>query len=165
MDKGVGGAFFSLAGDYSRGISGLTKDDSKAIELLLRAGQLGYSEAYYNLGSSYLSGHGIEVDMKKAKHFYELSAMGGYVPARHYLGALEGMAGNDHRAMKHYMIGARAGYKLCLDSVKIGFTNGVVTKDDYASTLRAYQKSIDDMKSGPRDTAEALQTMRTGMFE
>ena len=33
---------------------------------------------------------------------------------------------------------------------------GYVTKDYYANTLRAYQKSVDEMKSEARDEAEAI---------
>jgi len=157
MDKGVGGAFFQLAGYYSRGILGLPQDDAKANELLLRGGQLGYSEAYYNLGASYLLGDGVEIDKKKAMHYLELAAMMGYVPARHNLGCLEGQADNDHRAFKHYILAARSGFKLSLDSVRTGYMDGFVTKDEYASTLRAYQESTGDMKSSARDIAEALQ--------
>ena len=32
--------------------------------------------------------------------------------------------------------------------------SGVVTKDEYANTLRAYQKMKDEMKSDDRDRAE-----------
>ena len=40
-----------------------------------------------------------------------------------------------------------------LDIVKVGFTAGIVTKDEYESTLRAYYKSASDMKSEARDKA------------
>ena len=54
--------------------------------------------------------------------------------------------------MKHYILVARAGHKKSLDSVKEGFTKGFVTKDEYESslTLRAYQKSTDEMKRDMR---------------
>ena len=35
--------------------------------------------------------------------------------------------------------------------MKKGFMSGVVTKEEYESTLRAYQKSVDEMKSEARD--------------
>ena len=37
-----------------------------------------------------------------------------------------------------------------------GFRSGHITKDEYANTLRAYQKSVDEMKSGARDKAEDI---------
>ena len=66
---------------------------------------------------------------------------------------LEGKAGNHERAKKHFLLAARAGHPGSLDSIKRGFVNGLVTKDEYASTLRTYQKITDEMKS---DTREAV---------
>ena len=56
--------------------------------------------------------------------------------------------------MKHFILAARVGYGVALDNVKKGFMNGFVTKDDYANTLRAYQKRQDDIKSDARDKAK-----------
>ena len=81
--------------------------------------------------------------------------MNGSVNARHNLGCDELEAGNEHRAYKHFILAAKAGFKKSLDQVKEGFLDGFVAKDEYASTLRAYQKIQDEMKSDDRDTAQA----------
>ena len=81
--------------------------------------------------------------------------MNGDVYARHNLGGLELQACNYYRAMKHFILAASAGYKDSLDTVKEGFMNGHVSKDQYANTLRAYQKSRGEMESKARDKAEA----------
>ena len=83
--------------------------------------------------------------------------MNGDVLARHNLGCEEEEAGNHHRACKHYILAARAGYKYkdSLDCLKAGFMDGIITKDDYANTLRAYQSRQDEMKSDDRDKARA----------
>ena len=74
---------------------GMPQDYEKANEeLYLRAGELGCSDAYYNLGLAHENGRGVEVDKKKAKHFYELAAMNGSVDARYNLGCFEERAGN-----------------------------------------------------------------------
>ena len=155
MAKGVGGAFFSLAGYYDRGMMGLTQDWAKSNELLLRGGELGYSEAYYNLACSYSNGTGVEVDTNKAKYYYELAAMNGSIKARHNLGCIEGQAGHFCRGMKHLILAARAGYEMSLEAVKKGYMSGLglLTKDEYANTLRAYQKRQKEMKSDARDKA------------
>ena len=57
--------------------------------------------------------------------------------------------------MKHWMIAARAGYEKALKKVGEGYKAGHVTKDEYATTLRAYQCSVDEMKSKQRDIAAA----------
>ena len=68
----------------------------------------------------------------------------------------EGQAGDHNRAYKHYMIAASAGSKPSLDDIKEGYIAGYVTKDEYANTLRAYQKSVDEMKSEARDNVKAI---------
>ena len=86
--------------------------------------------------------------------------MKGDVMARYNLGALEGQTGNHHRATKHFIIAAKAGHTESLDVVKKGFTKGFVTKDEYASTLRAYHESQTEMKSEARDKAADFQAWR-----
>ena len=73
--------------------------------------------------------------------------------ANQRLGCLEGQAGNDQ------LISASAGHTLSLNSVKAGYMDGHVTKDEYANTLRKYQKSQDEMKSEMRDKAQEYALM------
>ena len=155
MEKGNAEAFNNLAGDYTQGILGLPRDRAKANELYLKAGELGCATGYYNLGNSYYAGRGVEVDKKKLMHYHERAAMKGHITARHNLGCSEGNAGNNQRAFKHLLISARTGHKLSLDAVKKGYMLGRVTKEEYANTLREYQKSQDEMKSEARDKAAA----------
>ena len=162
VDAGNAFAIFQLAGYYAQGIKGVQQDEVRANELYLKAGELGCATAYYNLGYAYDEGNGVEINKKKAKNYYEIAAMKGYVAARHNLGLIEGNAGNHHQAMKHFLIAARAGSKLSLDNVKKVYTEGFVTKDEYANTLRAYQKSQDEMKSDAGDKALTVNNERMG---
>ncbi|MDB4430403.1 zinc finger MYND domain-containing protein [bacterium] len=155
MEADNADAFHNLAGYYEDGIKGMPQDFAKANELWLKAGELGCVEAYFKLGFSYNNERGVEMDKKKAMHYYELAAMSGDVHARHNLGFQEGKAGNYHRAMKHFRLAANAGYKKSLDMVKKGYMDGIVTKDEYASTIRAYHQRVDETTSDDRDKAEA----------
>ena len=83
---------------------------------------------------------------KKAKYYWELAAMNGNVNARHNLGCMEVDAGNERRAMKHFIIAAKTGYKKSLNRAKEGYKHGIVTKDEYANTLRAYDTKRDTMR-------------------
>jgi len=58
---------------------------------------------------------------------------------------MEYQAGNYHRAYKHFILSARAGEKDSLEEeeVKEGFMQGMVTKDEFANTLRVNQKIQD----------------------
>lgn len=156
MDKGNGGAFHLLAGLYARGMLGMPQDHRKANELLLRAGELGFVKGYYGLGNSYYNGWGTEADKKKAKYYLELAAINGHIKARHNLGLLENWAGNHQCAIKHFMLAARSGFNESLDAIKQGFMDGMITKDEYAKTLRACHEKQQEMKSDTRDTAAKL---------
>jgi len=81
--------------------------------------------------------------------------MSGDVEARHNIGCMEFEAGNIDRAMKHFLLSAKAGYTDSLDWVEKGFKMGIVTKDEYANTLRAYQERQNEIKSDDRDKALA----------
>ena len=160
MKNGNSVAYYQLAGYYARGIMGMPRDLVKANELYLKAGELGCAEAYSRLGYSYDNGQGAERDEKKARHYWEPAAMMGDAYARYNLGLLEGKAGNHQRAMKHFILAARAGFTQSLDSVKKGFMDGDVTKDEYAGTLLAYHERQTEMKSEARDEAADLEARR-----
>ena len=162
MEKGNAMAYYQFGNYYSQGIYGMPQDWAKANELWLKAGELGCAEAYSKLGYSYDVGNGVEIDKKKAKCYLELAAMKGDVDARHNLGCMEGDAGNEHRAFKHFMLAARSGSTPSLDLVKQGFMAGLVTKHEYGNTLRAYQTRVDEMKSKARDKATMIAKSREG---
>ena len=69
----------------------MPQDYDKAMKLWLRAGELGCCRRIAILAIAYDNGEGVERDMKKAKYYYELAAMGGDVDARHNLGCLRRM--------------------------------------------------------------------------
>jgi len=172
MEKGNAEAFYYHAIHFQRGIHGMPRDWVKANGLYLKAGELGHAPGYHALGKSYAHGSGVEVDKKKAKHYYELAVMNGSVQATYELAALEHRQAiaNEHyeRAKKLYTIAAKAGHEESLELVKKGFMTGVYTKDEYAYTLRAYQKRRDVMKSDERDEAAkvlaALHLRRSQFF-
>jgi len=95
--------------------------------------------------------------MRMTMHYLKLAAIGGDEIARYNLGSTESRQGNNKRAMKHFMIAARAGFDESLNVVGQGYKHGILTKDEYASTLRAYQVSVNEMKSEERTKAAKIQ--------
>ena len=160
MDKGNALAFVALGSCYTSGTHGLPQDHQKAHELFLKSGELGCAGAYYTLGQKFRVGESVEKDVRKAKHYFELAAVMGSLDARYNLGVEDYNAGNHQRAMKHFIISSKAGHETALEGVKKGFLKGLVTKDEYASTLRAYQKIQDEMKSDAREKAAASDSFR-----
>ena len=152
-------AIQNMGGHYSNGSLGLLRDHAKAFELFHRAGELGNAESHYIIAGAYRLGEGVERDEEKAKHYYELAAMGGSAKARHNLGAMEAnrrKAGNKDRALKHFMIAVKDGNLRSLEIIKEIYKCGFATKDDYATTLRSYRAYIDEIKSDQRDEAVAF---------
>ena len=140
---------------YQHGRYGFPQDYTKALELFVRAAELGYADAYCNIGNAYDNGEGVEVDKEKAMHYYELSAIGGSVVARYNLGFEEKKAGNWERSLKHFMIAIKAGGADSVNNIKQMYTKGLATKEDYMKALQSYQIYLSEIKSKQRDEAAA----------
>ena len=153
-------ALFNRGNYYRDGRNGFLQSHTKAIELFHRAGELGYSESYNNIGYAYDNGEGVEIDEEKANHYYELAAMGGDADARYNLGNREVVAGNMDRAIKHHMIAVGSGDNDSLDMIKKLYSTGDATKEDYTEALRAYQAYLVEIKSDARDKAAAFSSER-----
>ena len=149
-------AIFNRAGHYAKGQIGMPLDHVKALKLWHRAAELGCAEAYSCIGIAHDLGRGVEVDAKKAKHYYELAAINGDVQSRYNLGVDELRAGNPYRALKHWMFAVKDGSSNSLGGIKSMYERGlIVTKEDYDKALRSYQAYVDDIKSTQRDEAAA----------
>ena len=148
-------AIHKLGVFYRDGKYGFPQDVGKALELWHRAAELGYTEAYCNIGNAYAYGKGVETDKKKATYYTELAAMRGDVYSRHNLGIEEDNEGNFDRAIKHYMIAVRDGFAPSLNRIKLLYTHKQATKDDYTTALLSYQAYLSEIKSDQRDKAAA----------
>lgn len=154
MERGNADAFSALGSIYLQGIHGLPQDMAKANELYLKAGELGCSGGYYNLGKAYELGRGVDINKKKARHFYELATIMGNLSARCMLAGYESESGNLPRAIKHFTISARAGHTVSMDLLRK--MKGHIMNDEYEETLRAYNQRQDESKSEERDEAALM---------
>jgi len=149
-------AFCMLGSAYANETWGLPQDIDRALELYNQALLLGSNTAQFNLAHEYFKGELVERDIDKATLHYTLAAIGGHERARDGLGIIEVMKGNMDLAQKHWMIAARSGYELSLQKVGEGYKDGFVTKEEYATTLRAYQVSVVEMRSVQRERARTI---------
>ena len=131
-------------------------DYKGAVEYWTKAAELGDVVAHYQLSLSYRkNGRGVEKDEKKDVYHSEQAAIGGHPYARYSLGAMEWNSGRYERAIKHYIIAAKLGDGDSMKRLKDGFQHGFISKDDFASTLRAHHAAVHSTKSPQREAAEA----------
>jgi len=126
---------------------------TSAFEYWTRAAALGDVGAHYQLSCLYHVGQGVEKDEKRELHHLTEAAIGGHPLARHNLAILEWKNGHYVRAAKHSIIAAKLGHDKSLDSVKILYKAGYVSKDDFATALRGHQAAVDATKSPQREAA------------
>jgi len=155
VDVGDARAIYNQGYYYREGKYGFPQDYGKALERWHRAAELGEAEAYTSIGALYSNGDGVQVDKKKAMHYYELAAIKGDAYARYNLGLGEEDMGNMDRALKHYMIAVRGGESKSLNQIQRMYSNGNATKDDYTAALQSCQAYLDEIKSHQRDKAAA----------
>jgi len=129
VESNDGQAVFNQGCWYSYGEHGFPQDYGKALELWHRSVKLGFTNAYNRIGDAYDEGRGVERNLKRAKHYYELAAMSGDSMARNNLGANEARAGNMERALKHYMIAIQGGFSESLEQIQKMYKLGHVTKE------------------------------------
>jgi len=125
----------------------MLQDHAKAMELLTKSAELGYSKAHSSLGNIYYEGG----DMKKAKFHLEAAAMAGHEAARYNLGFLEYNSGFVERAVKHWTIAASAGDYEAMHELRESFEKGRVSRESINSTLAAYNNSCVEMRSEVRE--------------
>ena len=143
-----------LAHHYHLGRAGFQRDHTKAMELYVRAANLGYSKAHYNMAGIY-QGVG---DLKKAKFHLEAAAMAGNEVARYRLGCMEVKSRNMDRAVKHWTIAASAGCFRAMDELRKFFKRSFVSRESINSTLTAYNNSCAERKSESRDACIRFKT-------
>lgn len=136
----------------------LKKGDFKsACEFWSRAVELGDVEAHYHLALMHHNGQGVEKDRRKEIYHLEQAAIGGHYNARYNLGVIEWQNGRYERAAKHYIIGAKLGEDKSVANLRKMYQEGLVSKEDFAAALRAYQAAVDAMKSPHRAEADAAR--------
>ena len=57
------------------------------------------------------------------------------------------------RATKHFIISANLGHDASMKMVRTCYSKGLVSKEDFAKTLRAHQAVLDAARSSQREAA------------
>jgi len=129
-------------------------------EYLSKAAELGDVTAHFNLSDLYQLGHGVAKDKTKQLYHLEVAAIGGHASARHNLAAFEWNNGRREGAVKHLIIAAKLGFDPSLELLKQHYEMGGVSKEDFASALRAHHAAVNATVTPQRKAAEeGLQQM------
>ena len=64
--------------------------------------------------------------------------------------------------MRHFLISATMGLKDSFESIKMLFTVGIATKEQYAQALKGYQDAVEATKSHDRDEAKRFEGWKVG---
>ena len=146
-------AYGALANLYSYGSGLLERNLTRAAELYIRGAELGDAQACYYASKCFFNGEGVQRNTLKARHYLILAAKKGHINARYSLGAFDNNAGKFELAYKHWQISASGGHAESVEQMLPGYKAKMLTKDEYETTLRAYQKAKEDMQSEERDKA------------
>ena len=140
-----------------KGIEQFQKGDYRsAYGYLAKSAEFGYTDAHYKLAHLYRNGQGVEKDEGKEIHHLEEAAIGGHPDARFMLGGYEINDDNDERALKHWIIAANQGHDASTKALMAAFKDGLISKEDLASALRAHKAAVDATESPQRKAAEIL---------
>ena len=131
-------------------------DYDGAFKYWTKAADLGDANAHYNLSVLYSEGQGVEKDEKKKIFHLEEAAIAGHPSARYNLANHEGRNKKFDRAVQHWLIGANLGHDKSLQELKACYKDGVISKEDFASALRAHHDAVNAMKSPQREAAERV---------
>jgi len=150
MKKNNPGAFMRMADHYKRGEDAF-QSDTKSLEMLIRAAELGNAKAFVHIGYHYK-----EEEMSKAVEFWEVAAKKGSVRAHTYLTGLYQRNGDLKKSFKHWRVAASAGDKYSMDTLVKAYRDKQMSKEDLTQILREFQASSDAMGSKDRENARVL---------
>ena len=153
-------AMYALSSFYRDGNYGILKNAKKQVELLRMAAILEHPASLFHLGLYHTKGYpdgNITKNLAKAKESYEIAAYrGGYCGAWQNLGYLYYQEGrNISASMYHFRMASSYGDCHSLNVVKWGYKNGHISKEDFETTLRAWQAANDEMATDDRKKAKA----------
>lgn len=151
-------AMYELAMTYIRGENGVNIDWDEGLNWMQRAAEEGFGRASHFLGECYLNGNGKGIDLDQAILHLKAGGEGGSVTAFGAVAELLMDIGEIEEAMLNYRKAAMCGVGDgdLFASLRNGYREGFITKDEYMVTLRGHQKVSNEMKSEARTRALRL---------
>ena len=149
-------AMYELAMTYIHGENGVMIDWDEGLKWIKQAAAEGFGKASYFIGQCYWDGRNtIERDMDKAIKYFKQAGDDGFVYAFATAADALYQEGEIEESMLNYRKAAMCGVndEDLFTQLREGFGEGYITKEEYAYTLREYQKVSNEMKSASRTFA------------
>ncbi|MBT3850140.1 sel1 repeat family protein, partial [bacterium] len=129
--------------DYEKANLAFNRGDYKTSYNLIRPlAKKGFAQAQYSLGIMYEKGKGVDLNLKKAKKWFKLSAQQGISKAQFKLGLIyrngQGGEKNYSKAIKWWELAANRGNAKALINLGLIFENGLGVPQDYNKAIRLY---------------------------
>ena len=159
-NTGNGESMFRIARYYFGGEMGLRQDKAEGLKWYHRAVEAGSGKAAYLIGNLYLTGDGVDQDEDIALDYIQKAADLGNVFAFHVVGMILVNKGDIEDGMLNYRKAVICGMSDdgLFNTLRSGFREEYVTKEEYAFTLREHQKACNEVKS---DGSEAYKSIRS----
>ena len=129
--------------DYEKANLAFNRGDYKTSYNLIRPlAKKGFAQAQYSLGIMYEKGKGVDLNLKKAKKWFKLSAQQGISKAQFKLGLIyrngQGGEKNYSKAIKWWELAANKGNANAQINLGLIFENGLGVPQDYNKAIRLY---------------------------
>jgi len=160
MKRNIPRAFIEMARCYHLGNKGVIQSDTKSLEMIIRAAELGDTEAFLRLGSYYHQGILVGQDRSKALELYIIAAKKGSIEGHQELAHFHLINGDIQELTKHLKVAASAGDKDSMDELMKMYKGELLSKEDLTQILRAFQASRDELKSKDRENARLIEECR-----
>lgn len=108
MKKNNTEALVQMAIKYEEG-NEVFQSNTKALEMSIKAAELGLAQAYALIAQYYDDGIVVEQNQSKVLEFLNVSAKKGSIPAHRWLAEIHNKNGNVKEGIKHYKLTASAG--------------------------------------------------------
>jgi len=145
-------AFIAMAIKYKEG-DGVFQSDTRALEMYIRAAEIGHARAYFEIAMHYVQGIAVEQNSLKALEYFKVSAKKGDLEAHRALASYEEIHGNNQKSVNHLKVAANAGDKDSMDDLMKAYKLKHLPKEVLNQVLRAFQEANDLTKNKDRDDA------------
>jgi TPR repeat protein len=134
----------------------MAKDPARAVELLVKAAQMGHAEAAERAALAYEAGQGVPRDDARAAALFRQAAEAGRPVAQNYYGSFlgtgrGGLAKDEYAAVSWYQRAAAGGNGWAQSNLCHRYIYGIGVEKNYAEALRLCQLSVAQNNPGGLD--------------